>query len=102
MAKLKEILPLLKTISERFIQVIESEENNQINVSKYLDRFTMDSVWNCAFGIDIECQKNHDNIFFVKAVEFFKNTAKLSPFVVFNSEYIFKTFQLSNSLIQIN
>ena len=33
----------------------------------------MDTIWNCAFGIDINCQENpNENIFFTKAISVFQ------------------------------
>src|SRR5690606_41997884 len=30
----------------------------------YCKRFTMDTIWNCAFGVDIDLQKKPDNEYF--------------------------------------
>ena len=32
----------------------------------------MDTIWNCAFGVDIKVQDNIDNEYFVKCERFFK------------------------------
>jgi len=32
----------------------------------------MDNIWNCAFGIDINCQGDDQNMYFKKANEFFE------------------------------
>ena len=32
----------------------------------------MDTIWNCAFGVDIKVQENQDNEYFVKCESFFR------------------------------
>ena len=37
----------------------------------------MDVIWNCALGVDIDCQHHPDNKFYVKGVEVFDSGADL-------------------------
>lgn len=37
----------------------------------------MDVVWNCAFGVDIDCQNHPENLFFRKAVQMFDDLSNL-------------------------
>lgn len=38
----------------------------------------MDTIWNCAFGIDIDLQNNPDNPYFHKCENHFKIAAEFS------------------------
>ena len=40
---------------------------NYCSIFSYLKRFTMDTIWNCAFGLDIDLQNDRNN-------EYFKNS----------------------------
>lgn len=33
----------------------------------------MDTIWNCAVGMDIDCQNNPDNVYLSKALLVFKD-----------------------------
>lgn len=35
----------------------------------------MDVIWNCAFGVDIDCQRHPDNKFYIKGVEVFEDAS---------------------------
>lgn len=47
-------------------------------MSEYFKRFTMDSIWNCAFGVDINVQFEKENDYFYKCEEVFKLSAYLN------------------------
>lgn len=38
----------------------------------FFDRLTMDTIFNCAFGIDIDPQKDPNNIFMTEGLRYFK------------------------------
>nr|UOU03269.1 cytochrome P450 3045C5-2 [Brachionus rubens] len=69
--KLRELGPDLIKCTDRFIEILESEQNKKINVTEYLKRFTMDSIWNCAFGIDPNIQFDLDNEYYYKCESVF-------------------------------
>jgi len=75
--KLKEILPLMQVCSQRFLNNIEANEGHEINVTKYLDKLSMDAIWSSAFGFDINCQTEKENLFLEKGVKHFKHIADL-------------------------
>nr|QEV83808.1 cytochrome P450 [Brachionus rotundiformis] len=79
-AKLRELGPILVNCADRLIDVLnkDSEANKEVNVSEYFKRFTMDSIWNCAFGVDINMQYEKDNLYFKKCEEIFLRTLELS------------------------
>jgi len=74
-AKMRELFPLLQMCSDGFLRLVEENCEEEMNVAEYFDRLTMDTIWNCAFGVDIDSQNNPNNPFFVKAVEHFKQRA---------------------------
>ena len=65
--------------ADRLIKVLETSENKELNVQVFFKRFTMDSIWNCAFGIDIDLQNNPDNEYFTRCEDVFGNNLKF-PF----------------------
>lgn len=70
-AKLKELIPIMNMCTERFVAIVGENLDREIVISNKLNAFTMDTIWNCAFGIDIDCQDKFDNIYFKKANQFF-------------------------------
>ncbi|CAF1091710.1 unnamed protein product, partial [Brachionus calyciflorus] len=78
-SKLKELDPILVLCADRLIDVLNKEsDNNEVNVSQYMKRFTMDSIWNCAFGIDINIQYKKENEYFYKCEDVFRSLADLN------------------------
>lgn len=71
-SKLKELTPLIINCTDRLLSVIETKKNQKIDVSDFFKRFTMDSIWNCAFGVDIDLQNNHENLYYHKCEKVFK------------------------------
>ena len=55
--------------------------NEAINVNIHIKRFTMDTIWNCAFGIDIDLQKKTNNLYFDKCEAHFRIASEF-PFVM--------------------
>nr|QVK45584.1 cytochrome P450 [Brachionus paranguensis] len=76
-AKLRELGPILVNCADRLIDVLNKEGDAKINVSEYFKRFTMDSIWNCAFGVDINMQYEKENDYFSKCEEVFKFSSNL-------------------------
>lgn len=53
----------------------------------YLNRFTMDTIWNCAVGIDIDCQHNPKDPYLLKSLLVFKDLENLKfAFIVTSNE----------------
>ena len=48
----------------------------------------MDVIWNSAFGIDIDCQNDAENLFLEKGVEHFQNLAEFKFLHLINRESI--------------
>ena len=44
----------------------------------------MDTIWNSAFGIDIDCQNENDNIYLTKGIRHFRDLADLSYHFLIN------------------
>lgn len=77
-AKLRELGPLLVTCADRLVDCLTKEEQKEINISDYFKRFTMDSIWNCAFGVDINMQYEKENEYFNKCETVFRNSASFT------------------------
>ena len=91
--------PIMKKCTTRFINVLEKNVGQEINISeyyifnkeikslnllksfvkllRYLNRYTMDIIWNSATGIDIDSQNNFDNDFLKKSLLVFKDLEDL-------------------------
>nr|UOU03264.1 cytochrome P450 3045C7 [Brachionus rubens] len=77
-AKLRELGPMLVKCADRMVNVLDKEKETEINITQYFKRFTMDSIWNCAFGVDINMQYEKDNEYFNKCEGVFRILAHLS------------------------
>lgn len=66
------------------------EKDNNVNITETLKRYSLDAIWNCAFGIDINIQESEDDIYFYKKCEeFFKNCESPNIFSFFASIKLF-------------
>ena len=45
-----------------------------------MDRMTMDAVWKCIFGIDVNVQENPNLAYYVKAQEVVEGFSEFDPF----------------------
>ncbi|XP_055691199.1 cytochrome P450 6A1-like [Lutzomyia longipalpis] len=65
--KMKLILPIIKDISDRFVQCLNEElcKREEINLSGYMSRFMMDIIASSAFGLDCNTLKDSNNEFFI-------------------------------------
>ncbi|CAF0750463.1 unnamed protein product [Brachionus calyciflorus] len=73
-AKLRELGPLLVNCTDRLVDCLGSVDNKEIEISPYFKRFTMDSIWNCAFGIDLNMQYEKENEYFNKCEAVFRGS----------------------------
>lgn len=47
----------------------------------------MDSIWNCAFGLDCDMQNDTNNLFMEKSFEHMKDTVKFSILRLLSCKY---------------
>lgn len=71
-AKIKEMGPLIVKCIDRLTVLLDNKNDVEINITNYLKRFTMDTIWNCAFGLDIDLQNDLQNDYFLKSEAIFK------------------------------
>nr|QEV83812.1 cytochrome P450 [Brachionus rotundiformis] len=76
-AKLKELIPIMTKCTQRFIDILEQNLDKEIIISDFLNRYTMDTIWNSATGMDINCQSDLNNEYMHKALEVFKDLEEL-------------------------
>lgn len=67
---------LLKCVNRLIIKLNENIDT-EINVSDYFKRFTMDTIWNCAFGLDINAQ-NENSMYLEKSERVFRDAANFN------------------------
>jgi hypothetical protein len=56
--------------------------------NSYLKRFTMDSIWNCAFGLDIDAQNNTKSEYLKKSEDIIEQASVLTLPVLFSCNFI--------------
>lgn len=73
-SKLRELSPLMIKTADRLVDALKQVETEKtFNIITYFKRFTMDTIWNCAFGVDINVQdRTKNNDYFNKCEEFVK------------------------------
>ena len=103
-AKLKELMPLMQTCTDRLVDEISKSSGKEVNIKVILSRFTMDTICNAAFGIDIDCLNNPDAEFLVKANDLFDQIthykrAILYAFYFYELKPILVTFSKASSRI---
>ena len=47
-------------------------------MQSYLKRYTLDTIWNCAFGLDIDLQNNPHNDYYAASEQVFADATKLN------------------------
>ena len=77
-SKIKILLPLMQKCSNRLLEEIAKSTDREININNLLDCLTMDTIFNCAFGIDLDAQKNPSNAFLVEGIRFFRERAEFN------------------------
>lgn len=75
--KLRKLNPLILKCTDRLLDILGKAESKEINVSNFYKRFTMDTIWNCAFGFDIDAQHKLENPYFDKCESVFEEGVKL-------------------------
>jgi hypothetical protein len=54
----------------------------------FLNRFTFDTIWSCAVGMDIDCQNNPENQYLKKSLLVFKDLEELKFAFILTSKFI--------------
>jgi len=78
--KLRELNPLLVKCVDRLVDKIKRSSSGDINSVEMFKRFTLDSIWQCAFGVDADAQNKKDDPYYEKCEQAIKNFADLSIF----------------------
>lgn len=68
--------------TDRLISVLDTRTHErEFDVRETLKRYSMDVIWNCAFGFDIDIQQKDDDLdYFLKSEDVFKKTESLNIF----------------------
>ena len=85
--KLKEILPLMKICTDRFLAKVEENLDKKIVIANDVKAFTMDTLSNCVFGISSNIQYNETsplNSFFDLSNELIEQGRGFHPFILLN------------------
>jgi cytochrome P450 len=86
-SKMREISPELVKSVDRLMAILEKTEDQEIDILHYMKHFTMDTIWNCAFGVDIDVQNNPNDPYFVKSEKIMDNMSNpLEIFLVYFPE----------------
>jgi len=106
-SKLRELNPLLLTCVDRMIEILSKKSSTDVNVTETMKKFTMDSIWQCAFGIDADTQNKTNDPYFEKSEKVLKElesdsfwTFIYTTFHEFQDE-IFIIFLILNGLKQL-
>nr|UOU03274.1 cytochrome P450 3045C1 [Brachionus rubens] len=98
-AKLRELGSSLIKCTDRLNQVLDLEK--EIDISEYFKRFTMDSIWTCAFGVDTDIQYDPGNEYNRRseAIFWFLGAPNLLNFV---TNYLHEFQDLFLSTLELN
>ena len=75
-AKIRDMDPLIIKCIDRLIEQFEKKSEEEVSINMYMKRFTMDTIWNCAFGLDIDLQNNPENPYLVHSNQVFRDSSK--------------------------
>lgn len=83
-AKLKQMTPLIHRSVDVFMTKMaeESAKNQPFDIYSYFKRFTMDTIWSCAFGLDTDMQNNSDDLYLVNSQLLFDEVNSLKVLVL--------------------
>nr|QVK45580.1 cytochrome P450 [Brachionus paranguensis] len=74
--KLENMGPLLIECIDRLINKIKASPKNKLSITKVLKKLTMDSLWKCTYGIDMNIQNKPDNEYFEASEQVFSDAYK--------------------------
>jgi cytochrome P450 len=97
-ARLKELFPILNECSQRLLKVVEENLGREFDFFEHAGRLTLDAVFNCLFGIEVDMQNDSDNIYMKKTKELSGVFINLPPIFVIlcndkSQTYIMLTLQ---------
>ena len=94
--KLKEIMPIMKMCTERFLFKLENNLDKEIILADDVKKFSMDTLANCVFGIASNIQESETGplkMFFDFSNELIEQGRGFHPFILLNTYfYEFKAF----------
>ena len=72
-AKLKQMTPLVHQTTSMLMKKMAEEEKKgePFDIYAYFKRFTMDTIWSCAFGVDTDMQNNVDDPYLIHSQAMF-------------------------------
>ncbi|CAF1054545.1 unnamed protein product, partial [Brachionus calyciflorus] len=70
-AKLRDLGPLLIKCTDRLNKILDNEQEKELEIGEFFKRFTMDSIWNCAFGVDTDIQNEPENEYNIRSEAIF-------------------------------
>lgn len=81
--KLKQMMPLIhRTLDSLLGKIVEINKNNEpFDIYSYYKRFTMDSIWSCAFGLETDMQNNTDDPYLINSQRVFQEELRLDLIV---------------------
>lgn len=83
-AKLKQMAPLINRCVDALMNKLsEQHQHDQpFDIYAFFKRFTMDTIWSCAFGLDTDMQNNPDDPYFVHSQRVFAEENYMRKLVV--------------------
>ncbi|CAF1111848.1 unnamed protein product [Rotaria sordida] len=72
-AKLKQMTPLINRSINMLMKKMSEQYNKgqPFDIYAYYKRFTMDTIWSCAFGLDTDMQNNINNPYLIHSQQLF-------------------------------
>jgi cytochrome P450 len=77
-AKLKDVLPSMKEITQRFLKKIEENQRKDFSISLNVKLMTQDIIGNCVVGLTCDVQNNGEGEFFEHVEESLKQSSRVS------------------------
>jgi hypothetical protein len=84
--------PLIVKCVDRLTSLLDGKCEANVNITAYLKRMTMDAIWNCAFGIDVDMQNDLKNDFYFKSEAVFSGDGKVSIFYTLSCNILVQLF----------
>jgi len=99
-AKLKQMTPLVHRSIDMFMKKMSEEQNNgqPFDIYAYFKRFTMETIWSCAFGVDTDMQNNINDPYLICSQTIFDAQKGIKVLMILS---LFIT-ELSNLWLQID
>lgn len=82
--KLKQMTPLIHQSLAKLLSKMEEQcqTNQPFNIAQFYQRFTMDSIWSCGFGIDTDMQNNTNDPYLVHSQQIFNENANVRVLIL--------------------